>query len=129
MPECLEPERVSIKDIPGWATESWNLLWRRPLMFFVASIVYHLLALAARSIPYLSLLVSILLCHILLLSLIRLAESADLTRAGRFFPAYAAIRRAILGLLALSLLYLCIFMVAAALAALLLPIRGHTLRH
>jgi len=121
MPECLEPERVSIRDIPGWATESWNLLWRRPLMFFAASIVYHLLALAARSIPYLSLLVSILLCHILLLLLIRLAESADLTRTGGFFPAYATIRKAILSLLALSVLYLCIFMAAAVVAALLLP--------
>lgn len=121
MPECLEPERVSIKDIPGWATESWNLLWRRPLMFFAASIVYHGLALAARSIPYLSLLVSILLCHILLLLLIRQAESADIGKAGGFLPAYATIRRAILVLLTLTLLYLCIFLAAAVFAALLIP--------
>lgn len=120
MSDCLEPERVSVKDIPGWAAESWSLLWRRPVVFFAASIAYHGIALAAGSIPYLSMLVAILVCHIFLLVLIRLAQSADLGKAVGFLRVYAAVRGAILCLLLLTALYLCIFTVAAVLAALLL---------
>lgn len=120
MSDCFEPGRVSIRDIPDWAAESWRLLWRRPAVFFAVSIAYHLLALAAGSIPYLSMLVAILVCHIFLLILIALAESADLGKAVEFLPVYAMVRRAILCLLLLTTLYVCIFVAAAVIAALVL---------
>ena len=120
MSACLEPERVSIRDIPDWARESWGLLRRRPAVFVAASVAYHLLALAAGSLPYLSMPVAILVCHLFLLITIGFAEAADLGKSVGFMPAYARLRKAILCLLAFTALYVCIFLAAAVLAALLL---------
>ena len=105
----LEPNRVSIRDIPGWARESWNLLWRRPFLFFSTSILYHLLALSIRSIPYFSVLFAILLCYIFLLLLISFAESADQSKRINFIPTYIMIRKVILSLLLLTTIYICIY--------------------
>jgi hypothetical protein len=120
MSDCLEPERVSIRDIPDWARESWGLLWRRPAIFVAASLAYHLLALAAASMPWLSMLIAVLVCHIFLLVTIGFAEAADLGKSVGISRVYASVRRAILCLLLLTAAYLCIFIVAAVLAALLI---------
>ena len=120
MPACLEPERVSIRDIPDWARESWGLLRRRPAGFVAASVAYHLLALAAGSLSYLSMPVAILVCHIFLLITIGLAEAADLGHGPGLLTTYAKLRKSILCLLAFTALYVCIFFVAAVIAALLL---------
>ena len=121
MSDCLEPQRVSLRDIPHWARESWQLLWRRPLGFLVASLVYHGLALSSHSIPWIALLLSILLCYMLLLAVIVGAEAADNHRALGVVRVYAMLRRVVVSLSLLSAFYLCIFIVAAVLTALLLP--------
>jgi hypothetical protein len=121
MSDCLEPRRVSVRDIPHWARESWQLLWRRPLGFIAASLVYHGLALSSHSIPWLALLLSILLCYMLLLAVIVGAEAADNHRALGAARIYAMLRRVVVSLSLLSAFYLCIFVVAAVLTALLLP--------
>jgi len=121
MSGCLEPRRVSLRDIPHWARESWQLLWRRPLGFLAASFVYHGLALTSQSIPWLALLLSVLLCYMLLLVVIAGAEAADLHKPLGPARIYAMLRRAIVSLSLLTALYLCIFIVAAVITALLLP--------
>jgi len=116
---CLEPQRVSVRDIPHWARESWQLLWRRPLGFLAASLVYHGLALTSQSIPWIALLLSVLLCYMLLLVVIAGAEAADHHRALGAAQIYALLRRVVVSLSLLTVLYLCIFIVAAVLTALL----------
>jgi hypothetical protein len=64
--------------------------------------------------------VAILVCHISLLIMIGLAEAADLGKTIALLQIYSRVRKAILCLLAFSALYICIFLVAALLAALLL---------
>ena len=117
----LEPQRVSVRDIPHWARESWQLLWRRPLGFIAASLAYHGLALSSQSIPWIALLLSVLLCYMLLLVVILGAEAADHHRALGAARIYAMLRRVIVSLALLAALYLCIFIIAAVVASLLLP--------
>ncbi len=121
MPDSLEPRRVSLSDIPHWARESWQLLWRRPLGFVGASLVYHGLALSSQSIPWIALLLSVLLCYMLLLVAILGAEAADLHRRLGPVRIYAVLRRAVVCLALLAALYVSIFIIAAVITALLLP--------
>jgi hypothetical protein len=79
-----------------------------------------LLALAAGSLAYLSIPVAILVCHIFLLITIAVAEAADLGRSVGLRSTYARLRGSILCLLSFTVLYACIFVVAAIVAALLL---------
>lgn len=115
----LEPQRVSLSDIPHWARESWQLLWRRPLGFLAASLVYHGLALTSQSIPWVALLLSVLLCYMLILVVIAGAEAADLHKDLGAARIYAMLRRVIVSLSLLTALYLCVFVVAAVITALL----------
>lgn len=121
MSASLEPQRVSVRDIPDWARASWQLLWRRPVTFLAASAVYHGLALSSQSIPWIALLLSVLLCYMMLLALIAAAESADLHKPLGAARIYALLRRAIVCLALLTALYLCIFVLAAVIAAVLIP--------
>ena len=122
MSGLLEPRRVSIRDIPVWLRESWQLLWRRPLLFVATSVICHLAAYSASSIPWVSALFVILVGYVGLLVLIHFAESADHTRPIGLLPAYRMIRRAILGLLLLTVIYILIY-VAVALLTLLIDFK------
>ena len=121
MSGCLEPQRVSVRDIPHWARESWQLLWRRPLGFLAASLAYHGLALSSQSIPWIALLLSVLLCYMLLVVVIAGAEAADHSRPLGVARIYAMLRRVVVSLSLLTAFYLCIFIAAAVITAMLFP--------
>jgi len=97
------------------------LLWRRPLGFLAASLVYHGLALTSQSIPWIALLLSVLLCYMLLLVVIAGAEAADHSRPLGAARIYAMLRRVVVSLSLLTTLFLCIFIVAAVITAMLFP--------
>ena len=119
MSDTLEPRQVSVRDIPGWGWESWNLLWRRPLLFLCASAVYHVLAFSARAIPHVPLLFAILLCYIFLVMMIGFSEAADHSRQIRLLPTYIMLRKVILLLILLTGIYASIYVVSAIVGTLL----------
>ena len=108
-----------MRDIPAWGRESWNLLWRRPVLFLLTSLVYHLLALSARAIPHVPLLFSILLCYIVLVMFIRFSEAADHSNRVQLLPTYVMVCKVILLLILLTIIYAGVYIVAAILGALL----------
>jgi len=77
--------------------------------------------LSSQSIPWIALLLSVLLCYMLLLVVIAGAEAADHHRRLGLARIYAMLRRVIVSLSLLALLYLSIFIISAVITALLLP--------
>lgn len=121
MTQPLEPGYARIADIPDWAIEAWRLLWRRPLVFFGTSIVYHGIALSSSSIPVLSLLLPVLVCQASLLTLILYARAADHSTRTEAAELYTMLRRAILFMLLFTLICVIIFVVAVLAAVTLVP--------
>ena len=113
MSNHFEPSPVRAKDIPIWIRESWSLMWRRPVLFFPISILYHLLTFASRTISYVALLVSVLICYVFTLLIINFAEAADNSRNIELLPNYYKIRNLIVSLLIFAFAYIVLFLVAA----------------
>ena len=121
MTQPLEPGYARIEDVPDWAREAWRLLWRRPLVFFGLSIVFHGAALSGSSIPILSPLLPVLVCQAVMLILIHYAQAADLTKRVMLPALYATLRRTILFVLLFTLICVVIFVVAVLAATSLAP--------
>lgn len=129
MANLLEPNQVSVRDIPVWIHQSWNLLWRRPFLFFVSSIIYHFVALSTRTVGNFSLLLAILVCYITLLVLISFAESTDHCKKVQILPTYKMVQKVILCLLLLTVVYICIYVVSAIIYSMLpidIPATGYS---
>ncbi|HHH36085.1 MAG TPA: hypothetical protein ENK48_04570 [Gammaproteobacteria bacterium] len=109
MSKMLEPRRVSIRDIPCWLRESWALFTRRTACFMGISVAYYLLAMSARSLPGLGLLLGILLCQVGAVLMIRLAMAADHSDALAFKPTWGMIRNVLWCLLLLTVVYLVLY--------------------
>ena len=119
MSGIFEPRRISLRDVPVWARESWHLLWRRPLLFLATSLVFHVVAWSVSDVAYVSALIVILLGYLSLLVLINFAAAADHTRAVKYLPTYRMVRRVIPGLLLLTVIYILIYVAVAILALLI----------
>jgi hypothetical protein len=106
MEHYFGPRYVSIRDIPGWLREAWQLFLRRPVAFFALTLGYHFLSYAGRTLGAFSLLFALLLCQVFLYVGIVVAEGADLCKPVLHRPTYAMIRN----VLWMQLILACIFM-------------------
>lgn len=119
MSGLLEPRRVRPGDILVWIRESWSLLWRRPILFFTTSAVFHLLAYSVSRTSYVSTLLVILVGYMSLLVLISFANASDHSRPVNVMPNYRMIKRVILSLLLLTIIYILIYLAMAILTLLI----------
>ncbi len=109
MSEAFEPKQVSVKDIPVWLQESWGLFWRRPMLFLMTSIAFHLLVYYSKSIGILALLLAVLITQVFLMMLIRFAEATDNAKKISFWPTYNLIRSVFYSIVLLSVLAVCLY--------------------